>query len=100
MDSLNTNLTNIKQSIVTTDFSVIQTNFLAYIQEVFEIFVIYSLYAVLTSNSKFEVKKAIKISFFVGFITFLADLYKSEFKQNIKSGILSAVGTGMIKNIS
>lgn len=101
MDFINENiviLNNIKNSIISkTD---IQKNISIYIQEVVEVFIIYFLYALLTSKETFQPKRAMKIALIVGFITFLAELYEAEFKRTIKTGILSAIGVGMIKNIS
>lgn len=101
MDFINKNLimlNNVKNNVLNK--TNIEKNVYTYIQEVFEVFVIYFLYALLTSKEPFEPKRAIKIALIVGFITFLAELYEEEFKKTIKAGLLSAIGVGMIKNIS
>lgn len=77
----------------------IKTHTLIYLQEVLEAFSIYMVYALIT-NRGIDLLKAFKISFLVGLITYLAENYKPEFKQNIKTGMTVSIGSGMFKNMS
>lgn len=79
------------------NYDVIKGHLFHYIEECFEALVSIILYTLLTNN-KFEVKRVIKISLIIGFITFLLEIYKPNFKDNIKSGMVTSLGSTIIKS--
>lgn len=78
------------------NYTVIKNHIFHYIEEVFEAFVAIVLYTLLTNN-KFDYKRIAKVSFIIGLITFLLEIYKPNFKDNIKSGMVSSLGSSIIK---
>lgn len=71
--------------------------FFLFLQEFCEIFLVYIVYSVLTNNSKFNISNALKISAFIAGLTTLLDYYNPKLKSNIKSGVFSTIGSGLIK---
>ena len=71
---------------------------IGYFSEVLEVLVIYGIYTYLANNIKFDIVRTLKIAFVIGLITFISESYNPMFKKNMKAGILSSIGTGMIKS--
>jgi hypothetical protein len=74
----------------------IKFHFFHYLEECFEAFIAFVIYSLLTNNSKFELKKAIKVSLLVGLITFLLETYNPEIKKNIKTGMMGSIGSNLM----
>lgn len=79
------------------NYDILKGHFFHYLEEVFEAFVAVIIYTLLSNNSKFEIKRAIKVSLIVGLITFLLEIYKPEFKDTVKSGMVSSAGSNLVK---
>lgn len=71
--------------------------FKRYIQEILEAFIAYSLYRLITEKT-LDIKKAISMSLFIGFITLILEEYNSAYKDTIKNGMIMTVSSQLIKN--
>lgn len=69
---------------------------LRYIQEVLEAFVAHSLFRLL-ADKKFNLEKTFKMSLVIGAITLVLEEYNSNYKNNIKSGIMINIGSQFVK---
>lgn len=79
-------------------WGIIQGHFMHYMEECFEAFVAFVFYTLLTNNAKFDFYRAIRVSLIVGLLTFLLEIYKPDFKANVKSGMVASIGSGMIRS--
>lgn len=79
------------------NYDLIKAHILHYIEECFEALMAIILYTLLTNN-KFNSRRIIKTSLIIGLITFLLEIYKPKFKDNMKSGMVTSLGSSMIKS--
>lgn len=76
---------------------ILNGHFMHYLEECFEAFVAFVFYTLLTNNAKFDFYRAIRVSLIVGLLTFSLEIYKPDFKANVKSGMVASIGSGMIR---
>ena len=70
---------------------------LRYIQEILEAFIAHSLFR-LISDKPFMFEKTFKMSLIIGVITLILEEYNSNYKNNIKSGIMINIGSQFVKS--
>lgn len=79
------------------NYDIIKGHLFHYIEECFEALMAIILYTLLTNN-KIDIQRIIKTSLIIGFLTFLLEIYKPNFKDNMKSGMVASLGSSIIKS--
>ena len=78
--------------------STVQDFIISFVKETLEILVLYIIYAIVTDNSKFEFKKAVKVAVLLGLFSTCLEYYSPSLKGHVKVGLFSSIG-GAVKTI-
>ena len=71
---------------------------LAYLQEVLEVMVFYVIYTMIAIDAKLDLKRGLVVACVVGLFSVLLEEYNPKIRENLRGGMVAAVGASSIKH--